>query len=103
LSLTALTGLWCNVQRITSTTRFNSQSWTAPAGVTSVLLIPITNAGAPVGPGELVIVVPNTSYVVTMNDTWTSSSTGQNTFGSVYGWTGGTLSNNDGILISWVE
>ena len=73
-------------------------SWTAPAGVTQVqiTILPTSGSGTK-SVGNILTVVPNTTYTITIN----SSSyvlNNSNTFGSLFTWTG-----SNAIQLNWVE
>lgn len=73
-------------------------TWTAPAGVTEVLIEVGDSTTPQLYVGAFVIsVVPNTSYVLTINSTEVLFRT-PNTLGSVFSWTGG-----DYLKVTWVE
>jgi hypothetical protein len=94
------------MQRQTTITRTNSQSWTAPAGVTRIVVIPqgfTSNADAAAIPPTILTVVPNTSYLVTISTSWPSSVASLNTLGGIYSWTGGSSSGGAKLSITWVE
>lgn len=75
------------MSRITS--RVYNSSWTAPAGVTQVLIQPCDSTGANLYSTcpTPVTVVPNTNYVITINSASTVFNN-PNTFGSLFNWTG---------------
>jgi hypothetical protein len=78
----------------------SSQTWTAPAGVTSIL---ITFGDRTVGttmriPSFPITVVPNATYVFTINQTGYTSYGSPNTFGSLFSWLGANR-----IYIQWIE
>ena len=81
------------------TTTDSTISWTAPAGVTEVVITPVYSTSTSTGQGEprAVTVVPNTTYNVTINSS-SFALNSANTLGSIYTWTGG-----GSITIRWVE
>jgi hypothetical protein len=79
-------------------TQTSNSSWTCPAGVTEVTLMPSDSSAVPTGlPVRVVTVTPNTTYTITINST-TYSLGSANTFGSLYSWSASTH-----LTMIWVE
>lgn len=80
------------MKRITSRTYTSNSSWTAPAGVTSIMI------GDARGPRSMISVTPGTAYTITVGG---ASTLVPATFGSLY-----SVSNAYspvGICIVWSE
>lgn len=78
----------------------SGQSWTAPAGVTEILVMfgDRTNAANIFIAPMVVTVVPNTTYTFTINQTGYTAYNNSNTFGSLFTWVGANR-----IYLQWVE
>ena len=87
-------------RNIDFTSTGSGQSWTAPAGVTQILVMFGSRTDATniaISP-MAVEVTPNTTYTFTINQTGYTSYGTPNTFGSLFSWLGA-----DRIYLQWVE
>lgn len=69
------------------TTTITNANWTAPAGITEVLIMPCDSSGVTAVSPQPITVVPNTTYTITINSS-TYVFGNPNTFGSLYTWSG---------------
>jgi len=78
----------------------SSQTWTAPAGVTTITatLGDRTDSTIFTGSTYFLTVTPNTTYTFTINQTGYTSYENANTFGSLMSWAGANR-----IYLEWVE
>jgi len=74
-----------------------NNDFVCPAGVTQILIQPTNDLGVATSIPNPLTVVPNTTYVVTINSTTYAFGT-QNTFGALYSWAGGGF-----VKITFVE
>ena len=74
-----------------------TSSWTAPAGVTEIMLQPCNSSGNAISSPKIVTVTPNTTYTITINNS-SFALNNANTFGALFSWTGSGY-----IQLQWVE
>lgn len=72
-------------------------SWTAPAGVTEVMIQPVDASGNVLGISRTVTVVPNTTYIINITSS-NFAANNPNSLGTIFYWTG-----SSNLKISWVE
>ncbi len=72
-------------------------SFAIPAGVTEITVQPVNSSGVPTQASSTITVVPNTSYVITINSS-SYSFNNPNTLGSLFTW-----SASSNLLITWTE
>lgn len=96
--------------RLTTTATFpttGTTSWTAPAGVTTIIITPgrsSTGTGlATGGVGTVLTVVPNTTYTIVIGS---GTATNPSTFGAIYSVAIGGLSNGSSgipLTLTWMD